>query len=70
MKLEVIKVSPIGVQTDVVVPAVPVVIEGALRASYASLATQVSIEIAALAPISPVLSAIKAQPLVVHGVFC
>ena len=37
VKLVPFKISLIRVQTDVVVPAVPVVIEGATRASYISV---------------------------------
>ena len=40
MKLILVEVRLIGVQTDMVVPEVLVVIEGALKASYAHVATQ------------------------------
>ena len=45
-----------------------VVVEGAKRASYASVATQASVEVVASAPVglSPVPAA--ARPLIVHGV--
>ena len=47
------EVSPVSVQTDEVVPTVPVVVEGATRTSYASLATQTSGKVVAPAPVGP-----------------
>ena len=65
-----IKVSPVGAQTDEVVPAVPVVVEGPAMASYARVATQALVEVAAAAPVGPVLPPTGARALVVHGVSC
>ena len=64
------ELSLVGVQSDMVVPAVPIVVEGASRTSYASVTTQASVEVAALAPVSPVPPATGARALVVHGVSC
>ena len=64
VKLVPVKVSPVRVQTDVVVPAVQVV-EGPSRASYATVATQASVQVAAPAPVGPVLLPTGASALVV-----
>ena len=65
-----VKVSPVGVQTDKVEPVAPVVVEGAKRASYASVATQASLGVVALAPVGPSPVPAAARALVVHGVSC
>ena len=70
VKLIPVYVSPVGVQTDVVVPAVPVVVQGATRASYISVAKQASVEVAATAPVGLVLPPTGARALVVHVVSC
>ena len=51
------------------VPVVPVVIEGATRASYASVATQALVEVAAPSPVGTVLLPTGARALVVHVVY-
>ena len=65
-----LKVSLISVETDKVVPTVPVVVEGATRALYASVANQVSMQVAALASVGLVLLLTGARALVVHGMPC
>lgn len=60
-----VKVSRVSVQTDKVVPAVLVIVKGTTRASYASMVTQVSVEVAASAPVDSILPPIGARPLVV-----
>ena len=66
MRLDPVEVSPVGVPTDVVVPTVPVMYERTKRVSYTSVATQVSVQAAALAPVCPVPKLPKARALVVH----
>lgn len=68
VKLVPIKVCTVGVQSDIVVPAAPVVIKGPLRATYASIAIQALMEVAALAPVGPVPPLAGARALVVHEV--
>ena len=70
MKLVSVEVSLVGVQTDMVVSAVPEVVEGAQRASYTIVATQVLVEVATLPPVSTTLSVAGARALVVHEVSC
>ena len=65
-----IEVSPVRVQTDVIVPVIPVVVEGASMASYINIAIQALVEVATSAPVGPVPLAIEVRALVVHGVFC
>ena len=48
-----VEVSLIGVQTDKMEPVAPIVVGGAKRASYASVATQASVGVVAPAPASP-----------------
>ena len=70
MSLVPVKVSSIRVQIDVVVSAVPVVIEGPYRSLYASVATQTLLKVAVPAPVSLLPIATRARALVVHWVFC
>ena len=65
-----VEVSPVGVQTDTVEPVAPVVVKGAKRASYSSMATQASVEVVAPAPVCPSPVPVAARALVVHGVSC
>ena len=62
--------SPVGVQTDMVELLAPVVVEGAKRASYTSVATQASLEVVAPAPVGPSPMPTAARALVVHVVSC
>ena len=48
----------------------PVVGEGTKLALYTSVATQVSVEAVATAPVSLILLLTRARALVVHGVCC
>ena len=70
MKLVPVEISPVGVQTDIVVPVVLVVVKGPSRASYTSVATQPLKEVPALAPGGPILPPIGAKALMVYGVSC
>ena len=70
VKLVSIEVSAIVVQTDVLVPVVPVVVKEPVRALYTSMAIHASVEVAALAPVSTVLPLIGTRALVVYEVSC
>ena len=55
-------------QSDKVEPIAPVVVEGAKRASYVSVATQASVEVVVLAPVGPSPVPTAGRALVVHRV--
>ena len=63
-----VEVSIVEVEINVVVSALPVVVEGAARAWYASVATQAQKEVAAPAPVGPLPLMTEAWTLVVHRI--
>ena len=67
--LDLAEVSPISIQTNEVVPALPVVVISAISSLYTRMAIEVSVEVEAVAPIDPVPLSMRGSAIVVYVIY-